>query len=203
MDPSKAHGHDEISISMLKLCTSSISKLLFLLFKHSLENERFLNKWKKANIVPIHEKSDKQLIQNHKPVSLLPICGKIFEKLIFSFLFKYLENNNLLNLHQSGFRPFNSCVHQFLSITYDIYKLFYASPSLQVKGIFLDMSKAFDRVWHEGLLFKLKPLSLFVNYCGLISSFLRSKHQRVVLNGQSSRWSPIKAGINFRPTVFS
>ena len=142
MDPNEAHGHDGISISMLKLSTSSISKLLFLLFKHRLENERFLNKWKKANTVPIHEKSDKQLIQNHKPVSLLPICGKIFEKLIFSFLFKYLENNNLLNLHQSGFRPFNSCVHQLLSITYDIYKLLDASPSLQVKGIFLDFTES-------------------------------------------------------------
>ena len=78
LDPKKAHGHDGISIRMLKLCTSSISKPLFLLFKHSLENECFPNQWKKANIVPIHKKGDKQLIQSYRLVSLLPICGKIF-----------------------------------------------------------------------------------------------------------------------------
>ena len=81
LDPNKTHGHDEISIRMLKLCASSISKPLFLLFKHSLESECFPNEWKKANIVPIHKKGDKQLIQNYRPISLLPICGKIFEKL--------------------------------------------------------------------------------------------------------------------------
>ena len=167
---------------------------MFLLFKHRLENECFPNKWKKANIVPIHKKGDKQLIQNYRPVSLLSICGKIFEKIIFNSLFKYLENN-LLNPHQSGFRPGDSCVHQLLSITYDICKSFDANPSLEVRGIFLDMSKAFDRVRHEGLLFELKRLGLSGKYYGLIKSFLRNRHQRVVLNGQSSKWSSIKAGV--------
>ena len=92
LDPNKAHGHDGISIRMLKLCASSISKPLFFLFEHSLENECFTNEWKKANIVPIHKKGDKQLIQNYRRVSLQSICGKIFEKLIFNSLFKYLEN---------------------------------------------------------------------------------------------------------------
>ena len=59
---SLAHGHDGMSIRMLKLCASSISKSFFLLFKHSLENECFSNEWKKANIVPIHKKGNKQLI---------------------------------------------------------------------------------------------------------------------------------------------
>ena len=87
---------------MLKL-RASISKLLFLLFKHRLENKCFPNEWKKANIVPILKKGDKQLIQNYRPLSLIPICGKIFEKLIFNSLFKYLEHNIHLNSHQSGF----------------------------------------------------------------------------------------------------
>ena len=130
LDPNKDHAHDGISIHMLKLCASSISKPLFLLFKHSLENECFPNEWKKANVVPIHKKADKQLIQNYRPVSLLPICGKVFEKLIFNSLFKHLDNNNLLNPHQSGFRPGDSCVHQLLSITRDIDKSFDANPLL-------------------------------------------------------------------------
>ena len=71
-------------------------------------------------------------------------------KLIFNSLFKCLENNNLLNSHQSGFRLGDSCVHQLLSLTSDIYKSFDVNPSLEVRGIYLDMSKAFNRVWHEG-----------------------------------------------------
>ena len=114
---------------------------------------------------------------------------------MFSSLFEYLENNNLLNPHQSGFCPGDSCVHQLLSITFDIYKSFDANPSLEVRGIFLDMSKAFDRVWHEVLLFKLKRLGLSGKFHGLMNSFLSNRRQRVMLNGQSSKWSPIKAGV--------
>ena len=120
---------------------------------------------------------------------------EIFEKLIFNSLFKYLENNNLLNSHHSRFRPGDSCVHQLLSITYDIYKSLDANPSFEVRGIFLDMSKAFERIWHEGLLFKLKRLGLSGKYYGLINSFHRNRHQKVVLNGQSSKWSSINAGV--------
>ena len=68
----------------------------------------------------------------------------------FSF---HLNNNNLLNSNQSGFRPGDSCVHQLVSITHDIYKTFDANPSLEVRGVFLDLSKAFDKVWHDGVFF--------------------------------------------------
>ena len=82
----------------------------------------------------------------------MPICGKVFENIIFNSLFVYLNYNNLLNSNQSGFRPGNSCVNQLISITHDIYKAFDANPSLEVRGVFLDLSKAFDKVWHDGLL---------------------------------------------------
>ena len=149
LDQNKAHGHDEISICMIKLCASSISKPLHLIFRNCLETESFPKEWKKANIIPVHKKGDKQLITNYRPVSLLPICGKVFEKIIFNSLFVYLNNNNLLNSNQSGFRPGDSCVNQLISITHDIYKAFDANPSLEVKGVFLDLSKAFDKVWHD------------------------------------------------------
>ena len=87
LPPNKAHGDDGISIRMLKLCASSISKPLFLLFKHSLENECFPNKLTKGNIGLIHKKGDKWLIQNYRQISLLYICGKIFEKFRFNSLF--------------------------------------------------------------------------------------------------------------------
>ena len=84
--------------------------------------------------------------------------GKFSEKTRFSSLFKHLGDNNLFNPHQSGFRPGDSCAHQLLSITYDIYKTVDANLSLEVRGIFLDMSKAFDRVLNDGLLFIIKSI---------------------------------------------
>ena len=117
LDPNKAHGYNEISIRMIKSCATSIAKPLSILFRNYFENQCFPKEWKKANIVPAHKKNGKQLIKNYQPVSLLPVCSKIFEKIIFNSLFKYLEDNNLLNGNQSGFRPGDSCVHQLLSVT--------------------------------------------------------------------------------------
>ena len=91
--------------------------------------------------------------------------------------------------------PGDSCVHRLLSITHDIYKAFDANPSLDVRGVFLDLSKAFDRVWHDGLMHKLKKFGIYGNYYELIHSFLSDRHQRVALNGQSSKRSHIKAGV--------
>ena len=96
------------------------------------------------------------MIKNYRPVSLLPICSKIFEKVIFNSLFKYLDDNNLFTSNQSDFQPGDSCLHQLLSITHDIYKAFDANLSLDVRVVFLDLPKAFSRVWHDGLMYKLK-----------------------------------------------
>ena len=142
LEQNKAHGHDEISIRMIKLCTFSISKPLHLIFRNCLETESFPKERKKASIIPVRKKGDKQLITNYR--SLLLICEKFFEKIIFNSLFVYLNNNNLLNSNQSGFRSGDSCVNQLISITHDIYKAFDANSSLEVRGVFLDMSKAFD-----------------------------------------------------------
>ena len=126
------------------------------IWNSSLRARLFLDQWKKANVVPIHKKSDQQLIENYRPVSLLPICGKIFELLIFNSLFNYFIENNLLSPYQSGFIPGDSCVQQLISITHEIYNAFDCNPSLEVRGVFLDISKAFDKVWHDGLIYKLK-----------------------------------------------
>ena len=195
LDPNKAHGHDELTIHMIKMWGSSIAKPLAVLFRNCLESESFPKEWKKANIVPVHKKHDKQLIKNYLPISLLPICSKTFEKVIFNSLFKHLDVNNLVNSNQSSFRPGDSFVHQLLSITQEIYKSFDANPSLDVRGVFLELSKAFDRVWHDDLMYKLKTLGSCGNSYGLIHSFLSDRHQRVVLNGQSSKLSHIKAGV--------
>ena len=96
---SKAYGHDDILIRMLKLSSKSILKPLKLLFENCLRTGIFPDQWKKANIVPIHKKGDKQLFKNYRPVSLLPICAWVFERIIFNGLFKYFKENNLLSPH--------------------------------------------------------------------------------------------------------
>ena len=80
-------------------------------------------------------------------------------------------------------------------LAYINYNAFDANPSLDARGVLLDLSKAFDRLWHDGLMYKLKTLGICGNYYGLIHSFLGDTHQRVALNGQSSKWSHIKAGV--------
>ena len=111
------------------------------------------------------------------------VSGKIFEKTIFNSLFKYFEDNNLLNGNQSGFCPGDFWVHQLLSKTHEIYKAFDANPSLEVRGVFLDLPKAFDKIWDDGLMYSLKRLGICGKYYELIHSFLNDRYQRVVLNG--------------------
>ena len=97
--------------------------------------------------------------------------------------------------NQSGFRPGDSTINQLLSITHTIYTAFEDVPSRETRAVFLDLSKAFDRVWHEGLLYKLECHSIGGNLLGLMKDFLRDRRQRVVLNGKSSNWSTVSAGV--------
>ena len=106
-----------------------------------------------------------------------------------------MTQNNLLNSCQSGFRPNDSCINQLISITHNICRAFDTNPSLEVRGAFLDLSKAFEKVWHEGLLYKLKNNGINGNALQLIESFLHNRRQRVVLKGQSSSWLSIRTGV--------
>ena len=180
---------------IISIFLSSIVRPLSIIFKNCLHSRSFPNNWKKSNVVPIHKKGDKQLLQNYRPVSLLPICGKIFERIIFNPIFEYLEKNSLLCPNQSGFRPFDSCENQLLSIVHDIYANFDQHPTLEMRANFLDILKAFDKVWHEGLLFKLEHMRISGNLLSLLKSFLSDRLQQVVLNGQCSSWSSVLAGV--------
>ena len=103
-----------------------------LLFENCLRTGIFPDQWKKTNIVPIHKKVDKQLLKNYRPVSLLLICGKVFECIIFNDLLKYFKENNLLSPLQSGFILRDSCFQQLIAITNEIYKAFDCSTSFEV-----------------------------------------------------------------------
>ena len=195
LDPNKSHGFDGISIRMLKLCDNSIVKPLLIIFNNCINDGYFPLAWKKGNITPIHKKDEKNKIENYRPISILPVCGKIFERIIFNCLYRFFESNNILNVNQSGFRSGDSCTNQLLYISHQIFNSFNANPSQEVRGVFLDISKAFDKVWHDGLIYKLKCNGVEGNMLKLLSCFLHNRYQRVVLNGQSSSWRKITAGV--------
>ena len=101
-------------------------------------------------------------------------------------MLKYFLDNNLVSPKQSGFRPGDSCINQLLSITPDIFTSF--DKALEVRGVFLDISKAFDKVWHAGLTHKWDKRQVI--------DFLKNRQQRVVLNGQLSSWTMVNAQVS-------
>ena len=117
-------------------------------------------------------------------------------KYLTIFLQKNVQflQNNLISPNQSGFKPSDSFINQLLSFTHEIYKTF--DDDLEVRGIFLDMSKAFDKVWHKGLLHKLKQNGISGKLFDIITNFLSFRKQRVVLNGQYSSETSIEAGVS-------
>ena len=120
-------------------------------------------------------------------------------KSVFIILFTfYLKSNNIVYKFQSGFRKGDSCISQLPATTHDIHTNFDACPSLETRGVFLDISKAFDRVWHEGLLYKLKLYGINGLILKLLKSCLTNRFQRVVLNGQTSSWTDVLAGCSSR-----
>ena len=136
LNVNKAHGHDGILVSMIKMCHESLIQPLSLIFRGSVYTGVYPDTWKKSNIVPVHKKGDKQIVNNYRPVSLLPICSKILEKIIFDSIMRFLNKNKLLSDAQSSFRPSDSCEYQLLSIVHGIYKSFDCNPPLEVRGNF-------------------------------------------------------------------
>ena len=132
-------------------------------------------------------------LKKFRPIPLLPICSKTSERLIYNKLFTFFTDNNLISPNQSGFRPGDSCVNQLIAITHKIYKSL--DDGLEVRGVFLDISKAFDKAWHEELLLKVSLNGISGNLLKLSRDFLYCCKQRVVLNGQNSSWENVNAGV--------
>ena len=121
-------------------------------------------------------------LPHYRPISLLLIFGKILERLIFEEMFLFFLENKLVAANQSGFKSGDSCINQLIAINHEIYQSF--DESYKVRVVFLDISKAFDEVWHAGLIFKLKKNGISGKLLNLIKGFLKNRKQRVVLNGQ-------------------
>ena len=113
-----------ISIRMLKICGKSIIKPHLIIYKNALRRVVFPTNGKKTNVVPVHKKNDKQLLKNYRLIPLLPICGKVLEKIIYNTMFECFIQNNLIAPNQPGFKTGDSCINQLVSITHEIYKSF-------------------------------------------------------------------------------
>ena len=108
-------------------------------------------------------------------------------------MFDFFLDKDLISANQSGFKPRDSCINQLLSITHNIYKLF--DDGYEVRGGFPDISKAFDKVWHNGHIFKLQENGISGNLLKVLKHFLENRKQRVVLNWQSFSWANVKVGV--------
>ena len=171
---------------MLKLCAPWVCKSLTWLL--CLDISWCLGE---KNIDPVHKKEFKQWIKNCQTVSLLSICRKLFVKLMFNSVFSFTDTRNMLSVYQSGFCPSDASMHQLISIVHDIYNAFNASPGLEVRGVFHDISKTFGRVWHKGLLYNVKCMGIDGNFQTLVKTFLNNRCQHDVLNGKASSWADV------------
>ena len=108
-------------------------------------------------------------------------------------MYDFLTKNDLLSPNQSGFRSGDSCINQLVSINHEILNGF--DKGFEVRGIFLDISKAFDKVWQDGLIFKLRQNGVSGDIINILQDFLRNRKQRVVLNEQCSSWADVNAGV--------
>ena len=151
--------------------------------------------WKLANVTPIFKKGDTQLIKTYRPISLLPICGKPFENIFSNSLYSYLNANSLITKNQSGFHPSDFTRNQLLYLVNEIHQAFEDPKSLEVRAVFLDISKAFDKVWHDGLILKLEQNGISGSLLKLLENYLHNRKQRVVLNGFYYDYSLIESGV--------
>ena len=189
----KASGPDLINNCILSKTSNEISEPLCNLFNSCMSSKVFPRIWKEAYVTAVFKKGDPSIVNNYRPISLLSVIGKVFEKLIFRQIFNFLKDTDFLSPYQSGFVPGDSTINQLTQL----YNTFCQAidSGKEVRVIFFDISKAFDRVWHKGLISKLKVCGLSDEYLLLLRDYLSERKQCVVLPGAKSDWKDVKAGV--------
>ena len=133
------------------------------LFNFSLLKGKVPNLWKQVNVTPVLKKNDPTDVSNYRPISLLNTLGKVLEKIVHKHVYNFFNDHHVITTLQSGYGLGDSTVNQLV----DIYNTFFQAlnEGKEVRANFCDISKAFDRVWHKGLLYKL-------HYVGISGSLL-------------------------------
>ena len=193
LDTSKAPGPDDISPKLLKLIPEEASRCLKLIFESSLRKSEVPSDWKKALITPLFKKGAKSDPKNYRPVSLTSIPCKLLEHIIKSALYTHLDNHQIITDRQHGFRKKYSCTSQLLTLVHSL------AESINSKGqtdvIFLDFSKAFDKVSHKKLLIKLQRYGIRGENLSWIKDFLFGRTQKVVMDGEESNACDVLSGV--------
>ena len=169
LDSSKASGPDCIPVVVLKNCEPELSYILAKLFNKCLKESCFLDCWKVSSVVPVNV-GERSTAKNYRPVSLLSVVSKVFEKLVNNRIVDHLEKCGLFSDFQYGFRSSRSTADLLTVVSDRIARAFGRSGA--TRAVTLDISKAFDRVWHAGLLHKLKSYGISGQYLALFLLFL-------------------------------
>ena len=190
---------------VLKNCEPELSYILAELFNKCLKESCFPGCWKVSSMVPVLKNiGERSTAKNYCPVHLLSVISKAFEKLVNNRIVDHLEKCDLFSDFQYGFRSSRSTADVPTVVSDRIGRAFNRSGA--TRAVPLDLSKAFERVWHAGLLHKLKSYGISGQIFGLISSFLSNRRLQVVLDGKSSQEYPVSAGVPQRsilgPTLF-
>ena len=193
LDPHKAPGPDGIPARFLKETCNSIAPALVLMYKASLKQGKLPRDWKRAYVVPIFKKGSRNDPSNYRPISLTCICCKLLEHIISSAISAHANYHNIICTQQHGFRKNCSCETQLLETIND--------PALSLNTgehtdfILLDFSKAFDKVSHNSLLYKLTYYGINGELYSWIKDFLTNRHQEVVLNNIHSDPCEVLSGV--------
>ena len=190
---SKSSGLENISSFVVKEVFSILITQITHLFNLSVRSSRFPDAWKKALVIPIPKSGNLNLVQNYRPISLLPIPGKLLEKLIHKQLTNHLDDTSYLTQNQHGFRKKHSTIHAVGQITNYIHKNM--DRKLPVMAAFIDFRKAFDCVQHSVLLNKLAFLGLDTKTLGWFKSYLSDRQQYVLANNTYSPLLTITQGV--------
>ena len=190
----KAKGPNPIANSILKNLEHNGKLFLLNMLNNSFLNNRIPNEWKYAKITMIPKKpNDSHNIKNYRPISLTNTIVKILEKLIKNRLVSYLEQNNIFIKEQSGFRTKKRTIDNIFFFKQKCQEAFYSKA--KVGNILFDIEKAFDKVWHDGLLFKMHELKIPPRIANWIKNFISNRIFAVNVNGKLSKEYPIKTGV--------
>ena len=193
LDTNKSMGPDGISARILKEGVDSLSYALTKIFNKSLADSVVPDDWKLANVVPIHKKGNRELVENYRPISLTSVVCRIMEKVVKYELTGFLNSYKLIRKSQHGFTKNRSCLTNLLEYLEYVTSIVDSGDAADV--VYLDFSKAFDKVSHRKLIRKLWSFGIRGSLLGWISNWLLGRRQRVVLNGEESEWADVTSGV--------